>query len=444
MASSTDTIYALSSGHLPAGVAVVRVSGTRAGEIGARLAGVLPAPRRAALRTIRDRNDHVLDQAIVLWFPGPASFTGEDCLEVHVHGGRAVVEGLFEVISEGHDDVRHAEAGEFSRRAFENGKLDLTEIEGLGDLISAETEMQRRLAVEQMRGGLSHIYSGWADRLTRGRALIEAELDFSDEEDIPGAVSDQIWTDMQRLVDEIDSHTKGIAAGEIIRDGFKVVIAGPPNAGKSSLLNALAKRDVAIVTDVAGTTRDVLKVDLNLNGYIVHLVDTAGLRESSDVVEAEGIRRARMEMGSAHLVLLLSEYGSNEDVDDLVDVDFDAPVLRVGSKADLYRSSDAANFDVVISSSSGFGLEDLQARLLEAVIDSVPVLNAALPNRARHRRFLEEARRSIDTAVQSSTLDIELRAELLRHASNSLGRITGRVDVEDLLDVIFREFCVGK
>jgi tRNA modification GTPase len=442
MASSTDTIYALSSGHLPAGVAVVRVSGARAGEIGARLAGELPAPRRAALRTIRDRNDHVLDQAIVLWFPGPASFTGEDCLEVHVHGGRAVVDGLFRVISEGHDDVRHAEAGEFSRRAFENGKLDLTEIEGLGDLISAETEMQRRLAVEQMRGGLSHIYSGWADRLTRGRALIEAELDFSDEEDIPGAVSDQIWTDMQRLVDEIDSHTKGISAGEIIRDGFKVVIAGPPNAGKSSLLNALAKRDVAIVTDVAGTTRDVLKVDLNLNGYVVHLVDTAGLRESSDVVEAEGIRRARMEMESAHLVLLLSECGSKEDVGDLADVD--APVLRVGSKADLHRNADAAHYDVVISSSSGFGLDDLQARLLDAVTDSVPVLNTALPNRARHGRFLAEARRFIDTALKSATLDIELRAELLRQASNSLGRITGRVDVEDLLDVIFREFCVGK
>ncbi|MGR6432725.1 tRNA uridine-5-carboxymethylaminomethyl(34) synthesis GTPase MnmE [Rhizobium sp. PAMB 3174] len=442
MASSSDTIYALSSGHLPAGVAVVRISGPRAAEICHRLTGNLPAPRIATLRTIHDRNDHVLDQAIVVWFPGPASFTGEDCLEVHVHGGRAVVVGLFDVISNGYAGIRHAEAGEFSRRAFENGKLDLTEIEGLGDLISAETEMQRRLAVEQMRGGLSRVYAGWADRLTRGRALIEAELDFSDEEDIPGAVSDQIWSDMRALVDEIDSHTKGIIAGEIIRDGFKVVIAGPPNAGKSSLLNTLAKRDVAIVTDVAGTTRDVLKVDLNLGGYVVHLVDTAGLRESIDVVEAEGIRRARHEMESAHLVLLLSECGQVADPSAVEGLN--VPFLCVGTKLDLHDDNDSTGFDVVISSSSGFGLPELQDLLLKAVIDSVPVLNAALPNRLRHKDFLDEARRSIDAAVRSSTLDLELRAELLRQASNSLGRVTGRVDVEDLLDVIFREFCVGK
>ncbi|MDR6820479.1 tRNA modification GTPase [Neorhizobium sp. 2083] len=432
--SDSDTIFALSSGTLPAGVAVLRLSGSRAFQAAVHLAGELPADRKAGLRTIRNRNGLIIDQALVLSFPAPGSFTGEDCVEIHLHGSRAVVSAVYQEL-EAIDGLRLAEAGEFSRRAFENGKLDLVEVEGLADLIAAETEMQRRLAVEQGFGGQSALYMAWAERLTRARALIEAELDFADEDDVPGSVSERVWAEVADLYLEIEEHIASAKAGEIIRDGYKVVIAGPPNAGKSSLLNALAKRDVAIVTEIAGTTRDLLHVDIDMEGYLVRFFDTAGLRESVDRVEQEGVRRARIAIGQADLVLQLEEIDS--DSKHVLD-GVKAEVLRVGTKADMRGQS--ALYDLTISSQTGDGLEELRSLILQKLRETWS--GSLVPNRARHLQYLKEASHFIAEALNGRELD--LRAESLRAAASSLGRITGRVDVEQLLDVIFSQFCIGK
>jgi tRNA modification GTPase len=428
-----DTIYANSSGALPAGVAVIRISGTLAFEAARVLAGDLPIGRKAVLRTIRSRNGSIIDQALVLVFPSPNSFTGEDCVEIHVHGSRAVVSAVYRELDA--IGLRLAEAGEFSRRAFENGKLDLVEVEGLADLIAAETEMQRRLAVEQGFGGQSALYMEWAERLTHARALIEAELDFADEDDVPGSVSDRVWAEVADLHLEIGKHIASAKAGEIIRDGYKVVIAGPPNAGKSSLLNALAKRDVAIVTEIAGTTRDILHVDVDMDGYLVRFFDTAGLRESEDRVEQEGVRRARIAIEQADLVLQLEEIDSDsKQILDRVT----SEILRVGTKADIHRAS--AVYDLNISSETGDGLDELRAMILEKL--RATWSGSLVPNRQRHLQYLKEASNFIEEALNGRELD--LRAESLRAAASSLGRITGRVDVEELLDVIFSQFCIGK
>ncbi len=436
----TDTIYALSSGALPAGVAVIRISGQATADAIMRLCGALPKPRSAALRTIRTRNGEMLDSGLVIYFSGPASFTGEDCCELQVHGGRAVVHAILDTLAE-FEGLRHAEAGEFSRRAFQNGKMDLVEVEGLADLISAETEMQRRLAIEQSSGGQSALYQGWARRLTHARAMIEAELDFADEEDVPGSVSETIWTDIENLHAEIDAHIDQAGLAEIIRDGLKIVIAGEPNAGKSSLLNALAKRDIAIVTEIAGTTRDVLSVDLSLAGFSVKLFDTAGLRETDEIVEREGIRRAREVIGHADLILLLSEkpdgFVWEEPVGENV------PVLRVATKIDREEqiwSSEQA--DVFLSTKTGDGIADLLERVKAHLPNLAGRTSLAMPSRKRHVDCLRQASAALARGLASGGLDIQ--AEQLRLASDALGRITGRIDVENLLDVIFSEFCIGK
>lgn len=439
MQVKNETIYALSSGGLPAGVAVVRISGERAFPVAECLSGPLPAPRQAALKTIRTRNGLIIDRGLVLAFPGPASFTGEDCIEIHVHGGKAVVNALLAELSS-FDQCRLAEHGEFSRRALENGKMDLVEVEGLADLISAETEMQRRLALEHTAGGLSEIYNGWADALTRARALIEAELDFADEDDVPGSVSDMVWANMRKLRSELSEHLAGADLGEIIRDGLKVVIAGAPNAGKSSLMNALAKREVAIVTDIAGTTRDVLHIDLNIEGYAVRLYDTAGLRETDEVVEREGIRRALRTVADADLVLSLAEIGSEPQRNF---PGFAGKLLTLGTKSDIHPQR-AEAYDLLISSATGAGLADLHELIRRDLQERAGMLSLALPSRLRHRALLTEALDAVDGAVMSVDRGLDIRAEYLRRAANSLGRITGRVDVEDLLDVIFSEFCIGK
>ncbi|WP_037434546.1 tRNA uridine-5-carboxymethylaminomethyl(34) synthesis GTPase MnmE [Sinorhizobium fredii] len=436
----TDTIYALSSGALPAGVAVIRISGPATATVIGRLCGALPQPRRAALRTIRTRNGEILDSGLVIYFPGPASFTGEDCCELQVHGGRAVVHAILDALA-GFEGLRHAEAGEFSRRAFQNGKLDLVEIEGLADLITAETEMQRRLAIEQSGGGQSALYQGWARRLTHARAMIEAELDFADEDDIPGSVSETIWTDMAKLAAEIEAHVDQAGLAEIIRDGLKIVIAGEPNAGKSSLLNALAKRDIAIVTEIAGTTRDVLSVDLSLAGFSVKLYDTAGLRETDELVEREGIRRAREVIGHADLILLLSEkpgdFVWNEPVGN------DVPVIRVATKIDRNGANWApGQADLFLSTKTGDGIADLLEELKAHLPDLAGRTSLAMPSRKRHVDCLKQASAALARSRAVEGLDIQ--AEQLRLASDALGRITGRVDVENLLDVIFSEFCIGK
>ncbi|MBP1851854.1 tRNA uridine-5-carboxymethylaminomethyl(34) synthesis GTPase MnmE [Rhizobium halophytocola] len=433
-----DTIYALSSGGLPSGVAVIRVSGPAAFEVCRRLAGDVPAPRQAALRSIRDRNGELLDHGLVLSFVGPHSFTGEDCIELQIHGGRAVVTALLKTLG-AFSGCRLAEAGEFSRRAFENGKLDLVEIEGLADLLAAETEMQRRLATEQSRGALSALYMGWRDRLLHARAMIEAEFDFSEEEDIPDSVAATIWTDMGALSHEIKRHLQGYARGEIIRDGFKVVITGPPNAGKSSLMNALAGRDVAIVTEYAGTTRDVLSVDLDLDGFLVKLYDTAGIREASDVVEQEGVRRAAQQIADADLVLHLSAVGDADIQLPSVSV----PVRKIGTKADLAPGI-VKDYDAVISTQADLGLGDIKTLISNEIKDRVGDGAVSIPSRLRQQEHLSACVEALDEALRSATAPLEVRAEALRRSADWLGRLTGRIDTEMLLGAIFSEFCVGK
>jgi tRNA modification GTPase len=441
MALLRDTIYALSSGALPSGVAVVRVSGWRCVEVLAALCGGFVEPRHATLRWIRRRNGEPIDKGLVLHFPAPHSFTGEDCIEFQLHGGRAVVDALLDELS-GFEGLRPAEPGEFSRRAFDNGKLDLVEIEGLADLISAETEMQRRLALEQSSGALSELYTGWADRLTRIRALIEAELDFPDEDDVPGAVSDRLWPELDAIARDMRAHLSGQRAAEIIRDGFRIVIAGRPNAGKSSLLNALAKRDVAIVTSVAGTTRDIIGVDLNIDGFLVHVIDTAGLRETDDEVEKEGVRRALKSMQDADLILLLKDC---TDPAGFPPVSDGSPVLYVLTKSDLLEEEQiGCESQLRLSTKSGEGFDSLTKRIGDQILKRTSAGVSLAPVRARQVSNLVEAAEKIEETAEANDLPLELRAELLRSASRCLGKITGAVDVEDLLGVIFSEFCIGK
>lgn len=430
-----DTIFALSSGSLPAGLAVIRLSGSRAISVLEKLAGPLPPARHASLRTIRRTDGSVIDRGLAITFPAPHSFTGEDCVELHLHGSRAVVSALYaELLSE---NLRLAEAGEFSKRALENGKLDLVEAEGLSDLLRAETEMQRRLALEQSDGGLSAIYEGWALELTRARALIEAELDFADEDDVPGSVSDTVWMNVRRLKEEIEAQREATRSGEMIRDGFHVAIVGPPNVGKSSLLNALAKRDVAIVTEIAGTTRDVLHVDLDIDGFLVRFFDTAGIRETEDIVEREGIRRAHLVLERADLILLLSEADQP-----LAQIDFPAaiPVWTIKTKSDFLRDLDGDFLG--ISTKTGDGLDELKSAIVNSVASRWEAIASLKPGRARHARLLENTSNFIAEALDGSQLDMQ--AECLRLAAEELGRITGKVDVEHLLDIIFSEFCIGK
>ncbi len=436
-----DTIFALSSGAVPAAVAIVRLSGPGVRFGLETLCGGLTEPRRATLRTLTGAEGDVIDRGLVLFFPGPHSFTGEDCAEIHLHGGRAVVDRLQRRLA-ALTGFRSAEPGEFTRRAFENGRMDLTEVEGLADLIAAQTEMQRRQALDQSAGGLSKTYDGWRAELVRARAMIEADFDFADEEDVPGSVADMIWQPLQDLARRISSHLDETAAGEIIRDGYRIVILGAPNAGKSSLLNALARRDIAIVSDELGTTRDVLEVHLDIGGYPVNLYDTAGLREAAGAVEKEGMRRARLAAEAADLVLVL------EDAHEPIPVDFGTidkrKLLRVGTKADLPVSPGVPVHDCRVSVRTETGLDALIARIEERVRDAAGSVTGALPNRQRHREYLEKCLGHLQLAIDGRDALLELRAEELRQATDMLGRLTGQVDVEDLLDVIFREFCIGK
>jgi tRNA modification GTPase len=446
-----DTIFAVSSGAPPAGVAVVRLSGPTSRFVLETITGGLPAPRQAVLRNLRRPEDgNLLDRALVLWFPGPASFTGEDVAEFHCHGGRAVVGAVLAVLA-GMAGCRPALAGEFTRRAFDNQRLDLLEVEGLADLVAAETEAQRRLAVSQVGGALTALYDGWRSRLLHIRAMIEAELDFADEEDVPDDNSSVVWEDAARLRLDIRAHLERSHAAERLRAGLQVVLLGRPNAGKSSLLNAIARRDVAIVTEEAGTTRDVIEVHLDLQGLPLTLVDTAGLRETSGIVEREGIRRALERAGSADLVLWLSD---PEDPDGGL---FDslpqpsAPIWRVLTKSDLAGAKRASlpvsrtEMPVFgVSAKTGDGMDTLLAQLTEFARALVGGFDDPVATRERHRWHLARALEAVEASLAASSLPLELRAEELRRAADELGHIAGRIGVEDLLDVIFGEFCIGK
>jgi len=439
-----DTIHALSSGGVPSGVAVIRVSGPACRFVLETTVGPLPSVRRATVRSIRDRNGEVIDRGLVLWLPGPASFTGEDMIEFQVHGSRAVVLALARHL-DGFAGVRAAEPGEFTRRAFLAGRIDLTEAEGLADLLAAETEAQRRQALIQAEGGLRRLYEGWRGRLVRLRALIEADFDFAEEEDVPGSVAEEAWRDAAALAGEIGAHLAEARRGERLRDGLQVVLLGRPNAGKSSLLNALARRDVAIVTEEAGTTRDLIEVHLDLAGWPVTVVDTAGLREAAGPVEAEGIRRALDRSRAADLVLWLRAVDEpGEDGHD--EIVGEAELVAVVTKADLRAGDrfDSATKDLFVSARSGEGLDRLITAIGEVAGRRLGGRAGAVPSRERHVVHLARAKSELERAVEDVHRPPELRSEDIRRAGEELGRLTGAIGVEELLDVIFGEFCIGK
>jgi len=451
-----STIFALSSGRPPAAIAVVRVSGPRAGAALERLIGRLPEPRKAALARVRDpASGEIIDEALALWFPAPRSETGEDVAELQLHGGQAVIAGVLDALAT-IEGCRPAEAGEFTRRAFENGRLDLTAVEGLADLIAAETQAQRRLAYRQLKGLIGDRAEAWRRRLIEALALVEARIDFSDEADVPEDLLGPALYAAQQLRDEIAGVLADGRRGERLRDGLVVAIAGPPNAGKSTLLNRLARREAAIVSPYAGTTRDVIEVHLDLDGYPVTLLDTAGIRDSAEPVEREGVRRARERAAAADLVLWVTDgSASGLAIDERPKNLANAVIWLVRNKIDQAAASsrlgvgkhdsDEFEFTLSISALTGEGTEALSAALSAYAKTYFASTESAIITRARHRRALEETVAALDRAVAQGHLNgEELIAEELRSAATTLGRLTGRVDVEDILDVIFRDFCIGK
>ena len=427
--SATDTIYALASGAPPCGVAVVRVSGAKARDVCRAVIGKDAKPGLLGLVTVSGADGERIDEGLGLFFAGPRSFTGEDVLELQLHGSVAVVESVLERLSG--LGLRHAEPGEFTRRAFENERMDLTQIEGLSDLLAARTETQRRLALAQQDGSLRRLYEGWSKRLLHARAMIEAEFDFADEEDVPDDAGTEAVDAIARLVSEMERHLAHGRDGEIVRDGFRVALLGPPNAGKSSLLNALAQRDAAIVTDIPGTTRDPIEVTLARRGMAVVVTDTAGLRDTDDPIEREGVARSHRVAQRADLqVWLVPEDGPHQTMPDTVmlvskDDEGMSPLPSISVK----RADGLDAFWTVV--------DERLARHGSALEADAP-----LPTRARHREGVANAQAHLADAMASGIG--ELRAEHLRAAHHALARITGRVDVEDLLGVIFSEFCVGK
>ncbi|MGD9616099.1 MAG: tRNA uridine-5-carboxymethylaminomethyl(34) synthesis GTPase MnmE [Alphaproteobacteria bacterium] len=490
--SAVGTIYAPATAPGRAGIAVIRLSGPQAGAALKELAGTLPPPRTARRVRVRDPDTgEALDDALALWFPGPRSATGEDVAELHLHGSRAVLASVIAVLRR--QGLRLAEPGEFTRRAFLNGKLDLTQAEAVADLAAAETEAQRRQALRQLDGALGALYRGWSERLLRLLAHLEAAIDFPDE-DLPPEIEIRVAEDTAALAGEIDAHLADGHRGERLRDGIVVAILGPPNAGKSSLLNRLARREAAITSPVAGTTRDVIEVAIDLAGYPVVLADTAGLRESADLIEQEGLRRALLRAEAAELRLFVFDTSRPQDAAGAAAWPGPDTIL-VANKADLLatrvnpspavreracpgpdpgvdaggslrpgegagRSAAACPLTPALSPDGGEGVMSGALPVSALTGQGIPELIAALTSRiaqgydkgydsaaplltrARHREALEEAAKALRRSLTAPLP--ELRAEDLRLAWRSLGRITGRADIEDLLDVIFADFCLGK
>ncbi len=435
------TIYALASAKGRAGVAVVRISGPESGQVIEILTGKpVPQPRRAVLSGFANpRTGVTIDRGLTLWFPAPNSFTGEDVAELHLHGGPAVIAAMVETLNE-IEGLAPAGPGEFTRRAFEHGKVDLTEAEGVADLVAAETEAQRVQALRQMDGALGAVYEGWRADLIRALAYLEAEIDFPDE-DLPGGLAEQIRGPLEQLMAEMRQHLADNRRGEALREGFQIVVLGEPNVGKSSLINALARRDVAIVSDIPGTTRDLIEVRLDLGGYPVTLVDTAGLRDTEDRVEQEGVRRARDRGRQADLRLKLFDAAHGP-----AQSDDDENTLVIINKIDLGSWEVDGSDALPISVKTGEGLERLLDVLEQTVVERMALKETPSLTRARHRQSLGEAVEHLERGLASAagSLDTELITEDVRLAARALGRITGRVDVEDVLDVVFADFCIGK
>lgn len=436
-----DTICALASGPPPSAIAILRISGPAVTEIAAKLLACrLPEPRRASLTYIYDTEGALIDQGVALYAKGPASYTGEDALELYLHGGPAVIDHAIRTLTS-LPGVRLAEPGEFTRRAFENGKLDLTEAEGVADLIEAETNAQKAQALRQLGGGLTEIYDGWRDALTGTLALIEVMIDFPDEGDVPADTLRPILDGLDEVIAGIESALGDRGVGERIRDGFRIAIVGPPNAGKSSILNRLARREAAIVTDIAGTTRDVVEVRLILGGQVVWVADTAGLRETEDVVEAEGVRRARRAAAEADLRIHVMDGANPSPPPGPVEIQ-DITVLN---KADVSAgvSPDGA---LLLSAVSGEGLAELESRIAAFVSQRAASVEAPVITRARHREKLVAGLASLTAArdALASQTGLELAAEDVRMALRHLASVIGRVDVEDVLGAVFSRFCIGK
>lgn len=441
------TIFAVSSGHGRAGVAVIRISGPAAGAAIERMAAPRPKPRFAAFRKIKHPGtSEILDEALVLWFPAPKSETGEDMAEFQVHGGRAVIQGVLAALGD-IEGCRLAEPGEFARRALENGKLDLTGAEGLADLVEAETAAQRRQALRQAGGALFRLYEGWRARLVGAMAQLEAAIDFSDEPDVAVVPVKAARAEVEALAGEIGRHLDDGHRGELLREGFHVVLAGPPNAGKSSLLNALARRDVAIVSEEAGTTRDVIEVRLELEGLPVIVSDTAGVREASGKVEQEGIRRTLGRAREADLILwLIDVTAPPAEVPADIATRSDRTLI-IANKMDLLASGvlhPLPGGAIGISVLTGDGINHLARRLTAFVRARIGESEVPALTQERHRQQLERCMAPLKSFLGSPMGEVELRAEDLRRAAHALGRLTGAVDVEDVLDQVFSRFCIGK
>lgn len=441
-----DTIYALASGAGVAGVAVIRLSGPAGAVVIETLTGAPPPPpRRAALRRFRDPADaSAIDEGLVLWFPAPASYTGEDVAEFHIHGGSAVIEAMVGALATV-EGCRQAEPGEFTRRAFESGKLDLTSAEAVADLVAAQTIAQRRQALSQYDGALAALYEGWRDRLTALLARAETAIDFADE-DLPGGLKESILVNILYIKDEIIQYIDDQHRGERIRDGFRVAIIGAPNVGKSSLLNRIADREAAIVAETAGTTRDVIEVHMRLGGYAVIVADTAGIREAAEAIEAEGVRRAHKSAQEADLRVVMFDAGALPNLDLLALEYVNDDAIVVLNKSDLLVKEPPLAINgrsfCSVSAKTGAGIDEFLAALTAEVEVRLGVSEQPPLTRARHREALEICVGALERAAAARLP--ELAAEDIRLAVRAMGRITGRVDVEDVLDVIFHDFCIGK
>ena len=447
--SFDDTIFACATAPGRAGIAVIRISGPRATAALRALGAAIPRARELRRASFRDpESGDLIDQGMAVLFPAPRSYTGEDVVELHLHGGRAVTDAILGVLGR-NPGLRLANPGEFTRRAFENGKLDLTEAEAIADLVAAETAAQRRQALRQLSGELGRLYEGWRERLVRALGRIEAEIDFPDE-GLPTGIMDAVRSEIQAIRAEVSGHLTDDRRGERLREGLSIAILGPPNAGKSTLLNRLAQREAAITSAIAGTTRDVIEVHLDLGGYAVTVADTAGLRPTSDSIEAEGVRRAEARAAGADLKLVILDAGRAKEAGGPVGAVIDRDTIVIANKIDLLPRDSAADWAdrlgggkaARISAASGIGLDALLQRLIREIAARWDASAAPALTRARHRASLEECAAALGR-YETAALP-ELAAEDLRLAARALGRITGRVDVEDLLDLIFREFCIGK